>query len=517
MPQITTNKSGGRIVFNSKDWLSGINFIDESSDENFIGATLNSNTKIFNPFNNLGAACAGPELVDVTNVSIVGDEFRMGVIGQDTGGTNYAYGITTNAELHRIDTTTGALSSGGSWKHSISGSAPEIGEEVVTYKIGSTDYLFYSWYDTSNGDVGRYDFDTTFDDDFMSTVPSGAASFNRSNPMPMKVGLDDILYIADGNELHAFDGQTGANGTLSKSVLTLPTDYVITSLATYEPRTLLIFAYKKNNSATLKTDCKVFFWDYLDLDPYRVIDLDDNFARGAFNWKGTIGCFTTGRRNPITKEQESNIQLFDGDIFQTVQTFEGDVPLNGGVEVFTNHIMFQSGGVVYGYGNFFKGMDNGLHKITQGNNVTGMLLAISSELIVASFGTGIAGGLQILDQDTFSSSMVMETIAAHPDFPPRVKGKITQVTVVFAAPATAGRSVLIKINTDTNDLDNLDTISTVTSDQLIQTYYQAVGGLFPLFRNIGIRLEAGAGTNNTDFPKIKEVSIDFEYNNLDKQ
>ena len=83
---------------------------------------------------------------------------------------------------------------------------------MIIYTESSNFYVFYSWNDNASGDVGRLDAGgTTFDDDYMSTIPTGGATLGRF-PHPLWEGSNGILYIGDGASIHKFDGLSSTFG-----------------------------------------------------------------------------------------------------------------------------------------------------------------------------------------------------------------------------------------------------------------------------------------------------------------
>ena len=75
---------------------------------------------------------------------------------------------------------------------------------------------------------------------------------------PMCVGDDDLLYIGSGRYLHGYDGQVGTEGTFYAKVLTLPVNYVITSMVNYNGF-LVIFAHNGAATSTGYSVAKAFF------------------------------------------------------------------------------------------------------------------------------------------------------------------------------------------------------------------------------------------------------------------
>ena len=244
--------------------------------------------------------------------------------------------------------------------------------DCVTYYIGTTKYFFYSWSDATDGDVGRYDLATTFDDDYMSTVAASGAVLSTTNQHPLIVGADDIMYIGDGRKLHGFDGQTGANGTFLTSRLTLPVGSVITSMAKTS-NYLVIFAYTDIGAGVssqhyYKSRCAAYFWDYVSEDPTLVVPIQGNYVNGAFSYNGTVGCFINDSTfyDFYGTGKQSKLILFTGGVFETMAVFGESIPGHGGVEVIDKMIIWNAGGSYYKWGSPYVGFPNIFIKSEQG-------------------------------------------------------------------------------------------------------------------------------------------------------
>ena len=100
-----------------------------------------------------------------------------------------SYAIGGN-QLYRITPT--AVINAGNFPHEIDKAAVtlEHGEDVVYHK--STLYYFYNYGGTTAGDIGKYDLDATFDDDWGSTVPTGKAVLQYGPHQAINGGYDDV-------------------------------------------------------------------------------------------------------------------------------------------------------------------------------------------------------------------------------------------------------------------------------------------------------------------------------------
>ncbi len=505
MPTIQQNQKGGKIIFDSNDWLAGLNpqYSASASARQKMGNGLAA-ARSFDPYRDFGYASPGYNPTDLTNVSVI-DAVQVNCV------VNGAYGYSVGGtKVHQIDLTNEALNA---TPHAI---ASSVMQDCIVYKIGATPYLFYSWYDGTDGDVGRYDFGTwttagSWDDDYMSAVPTGKQVFaNTSKPMPMIIGSDDVLYIGVKNVVYAFDGATT---TLSPNVLTLPAEYNITGFARYGTH-LAVFASTDSTSFAL-AKATVFFWNYLDLDPSKVIDLNDNYVSAPFEYNGTVGCFTQGRVSDKTQNTKScKLKIFDGLTFKTFATSIGNAPAIGGVDISGDMIQWNSGGKIYSFGSPFLGIDAKLNQIMEGlGTSSGFLktLTTATVLQIASTGTTTSGGMQNLKTNYYEQSLVA-TALAKPNWPVGKKGRITTIITKYAKTSSAGLlltgQLLNRLGTILSEF--VTDVSAITAD----TYISKNEDVNAVFDDMKLVLSWSGGTAVTDAPIIDSVEVEFEYVNL---
>lgn len=537
MPSLSRNK----ITFDETDFLQGLHpqYFTSATDTPAVKITNRlSAATAFNPYRHLGYASPGFNPTDVTNVSVVtGNPIRSMVVGVESG-TYYGYGISGGNKLFQIGTTDGALTNdvgaGGVWPHTIIATTAEEGQDVIVYdaKVSGTSQkcLFYSYNDNGSDvwDIGRYLMDgTTFDDDFMSTVPASPLSpSDDTNPHPMIIGNDDVIYIGDGNKVHAYDGQEGNEGTFYDSVLTIPNGYRITSFASYDVEVgLVIFAYWEGNnsaSAGLSTfndsKAKAYFWDYLNLDPYRVVSLGDNAVTCGFEYKGTVGCFTQGRQGVFDGSNRfSKMALYDGLVFEPVTKFIGNAPIHGGVDVNGDTIMWNSQGIIHQYGSPHEGMPIGLNKIAAGSGTTsGAIKSLTSLLQVISTGTTTSGGLQKITNN-YAASATVATAIAEPVFEEGKIGRVRSVTVYFGKTSSGGRAMSLYIQGNDTTADQIISgVEDVVAGNLVQRFTSDInGGTLPKFQDLKCILTWSGGSGATDAPIVKRVDVEYESINIE--
>ena len=521
-------QKGNKIIWDKDDWLGGLhpqyaggfNPVCAVYGSQLAGATG------FNPYRSLGYATPGYPAQNPTDYAEVDNELKAGVVNDDR-----IYCVGNGDELVRLDigiapVITNTTDSGATWPYQIAGGTNSpVGEDIVVYNasVGSTyaNRLFYSYNTSTDWNIGMYDFSTAPDDDFMTTVASGGGDLpwadGKGYPHPMIVGKDDILYIGDRNFIHEYDGGTGTDGTFSEEVLTLPRGYVVKSFARY-PGYLVIFAYKEASGTTgyYQGQVVALFWDYLELDPTWVFELNDNYVGEAFEYQGTIGVFTQGRTNDLENNgnRNSKLQLFDGGKFKTIKTFETDVPERGGVVVNGDMIMWNSEGTQYTYGTPFEGGDKVMNKIAKGatnNLVSGMLMNPTTNFWLMSPSSSAGGRIKYFASGVFDEACNLSTVMADGNFPDGQMGRITSVKVVFANVCTGGRTIRLQfINQAQDFITVLDDIGTITDTTIVKDFRDDNLN----FDGLGIYISWGYGGGSTQAPKVKRVEVYYEPINI---
>lgn len=547
-----------KIIFGPDDFLSGLytQYTTGITDGPAPIVPNLSYADAFNPFRYLGYASPGFDAADVTNVSVVTSGLRNIAFGVESS-VDYGYLISSGNRLQRLQLTGvggKTLSNAGVWPHSITGGVVgnAEGNDVCAYTFnngGTTAAdkdrgIFYSWNDSTASNewnIGVFNtqdsaFGTSgFDDDFMTTAPASPLvpiANGNNKPHRMVVGVDDVLYIADGNRLHAYDGNVGNNGTFSDSVFVIPNGFIIQDIIPYSYQTtnfLVLLAYFSPKGDTINPDtaapnqyARAYFWDYLNQDPAMVIDLDDSTVTAGTIYNGTLAVFTNGV-DPVNGDDDFNskLKMWTGDRFETVVNFIGNAPMPGGVEVVGNSIQWNTGGNIHSFGSPFAGMESGHNVLVNGAGTSEGVLrtvpGISGYQMICS-GTTTSGGLETLTVGTYESSASFTTGGAFPVFPEGMTGRIVSVKVEFAQNASGGRDMnLYLIKEGETAIQILANVATVDSTNIVKEYYYKSNGqlLSDQFRELRLACLWNAGTLSTSAPIVKQVTVTFDTINIE--
>jgi hypothetical protein len=522
MPVIDSKNK--KIIYNENDWLAGLHPQSGSKTIPQKFGKFASQLYAFNPYINLGYASNGYYNTNLTDYDDI--KTRLVAKSQDDNDSDF-YALEDRDYFHIItDYTTVAGS------HQIVAAAgiqpTKKCYSICRYVIGGNDYYFYSYRGTAHAtaDVGRFAVaGATYDDDYMSTVPTGA-SFISASPIdaerqycPLIVGHDDVLYAGGYNYLAAFDGPTT---TLTPKVLTLESKYNVVDLVKYPPRSLVIFAQGDGN-------CKAYFWDYLSQDPYDIKDIKDFDVMGGFEYQGTVGCITRGR------DGYGKIKIFDGSEFKELTRFplsplgrELKGPVPNGIFVNDKEIWFnmcsQREQFIYCYGNNF-GMKQTLNVMAKGDVYVSdgityypgiMTVGRNNETIFSSgllaFDTGDGSSTQRLDLTKYATDgYYYSDLVDMGDERIQVK----QITVYFADEFTGGRTITMSLfdRHNTYDIAGLNALGTVTTTNRIykaKPILNTAGTPIPPLDGFGIKLTWGQGAGTSVTPTINKIIIDYE-------
>ena len=126
-----------------------------------------------------------------------------------------------------------------------------------TYSSYASDLVFYkgSFHITSKTNITLIASDFTTPDYDWWTAVAGGSSLNTYLPHQMIV-FDDVMYIADDNDLKSWDGSNKNN-----SALYLQSDYKITAIVVYQNKIYITAEKLYNASGKQAVTSKLFIWD----------------------------------------------------------------------------------------------------------------------------------------------------------------------------------------------------------------------------------------------------------------
>jgi len=333
-------------------------------NKNMAGAMQNAD--ITNP----NVLTQGPGLANLTNGTEAGvvSTLIKGILKVPTA-TNVGYAVGGN-KLYQINATTVASGGSPSWPRTITDNGSELGEDVVEFQGN----LYYSYNQTGSvGDIGKYDLASTFDDDWGSTVPTGAAAL-QSAPHQMIAAGNDTMYIANGLYVASYDGTT-----FTAQALDLPTGSVISSIAWSGDR-LWIAANRPNLTGSNTNKSSIYSWDGTtsSWDDEIVVN---GLISALYVKNGTIFVWYAD----ITSTGGYKLGYVNGSSITDLENFTGGLPEFYQITTYQDFLIWNSAGLIFAWGSGGKDLPTRLFQLADGGYTTiGGISALFGTVLVAS-------------------------------------------------------------------------------------------------------------------------------------
>ena len=314
----------------------------------------------------------GPGLANLTNGTQAGAVTTLikGLL-KHAQASDVSFGVG-GAKLYKFSST--AVTNDANFPHTID-KAVVTGEdgEDVAYFQGK---IYYSYNHSGNGgDVGQLTLPNTFDDDYMSTVPTGAAALQGTYPHPLLAAGNDYLYIGNKNYVSSFDGSI-----FTEKDLDLPTDAVIQDLA-WATNRIWVATNRPNITGSNKNIASIYVWD--GNSPSWDDEIVVMGRIGAlFVKNGIVFVFY----EDITSTGGYKLGYVSGTSIIDVAQFTGSLPSYYQVTEYKNFILWVSDEEIWAWGSASKDVPAILFQIADGGyeNVGGLACPFGTP-IVASY------------------------------------------------------------------------------------------------------------------------------------
>lgn len=268
--------------------------------------------------------------------------------------SNVSYGVG-GAKLYQFSAT--AVTNAGNFPHTIDKGTVtgELGEDVAEYQGN----LYYSYnHSGSAGDIGQFNLDATFDDDWGSTVPTGATALG-SYPHQMIAAGNDTLYIANGKYVTEWNGTT-----FVKQSLDLPTGSVIASIA-WAGNRLWIAANRPNLTGANNNVSSIYSWDGTSTS------WDDEIIVG-----GMVSALYVKNGNvfvwysDISSTGGYKLGYLNGNQIIDLANFTGALPNYYSVSEYQDYLIWDSNGLIFAWGSGGKNLTTKLFQFCDGGHAT---------------------------------------------------------------------------------------------------------------------------------------------------
>ena len=409
----------------------------------------------------------GPKLAAMTNGTQAGAVTTLiKSILDNAVSADTTYG-TGGDKLYKL--AADSVTNAGIWPHTINKGAVtgEDGEDVVNYK-GAIYYLYN--HSGSAGDIGKYDLNVTFDDDWGSTVPSGAAALT-SNPHPVANGGNDTFAFGNGRYVGTYDGTT-----LQTQALDLPEGFVVVAIQWLNEK-WWISANRPNLTGANQNTSSIFIWDGTT-DSWEVEIPTKGTCGGSYVKNGVFFQFY----QPVRNENEDafvKLGYINGGIMADVFDYPGSLPSYYQITEFRNFIAWNADGSHYMWGTGAPALPTRIFRIWgEGNQGT-------TGAYAAPFGTPMAASnittsytLATYDITLFTTVASWTSLTFDITGPGR-ESKIDSVRVNFE-PLSTGAAVYFKLYSLTSEALETpifeETISTAKLGANVTSVYYPFNG-----------------------------------------
>lgn len=318
----------------------------------------------------------GPGLLNLTNgdQSAAVTTLIKGLMRVSPDGTNI-FGVGGN-KFYKL--TSSVVASDANFPHTIDKAAvtSEDGEDVAYY--GGVYWFSYN-HSGNAGDVGIYDPNAgTFDDDYMSTAPSGNAALQGGVPHQLIAGGDDQLYIANGRYMARLNG-----GVFVAQALDLPAGEVIVSHC-WTGGKLYMATNLPNTTSSIQAESSIYIWDGTsDSWEYQIKVIG---RIGALYVKG--GIIYVFYQDP-SSVGGFKIGVVSGASIQDIAHFTGSLPQYYQVSETKNHLIWISDGLIWAYGAPANNLGAKLFQYADAGYSTGggLTNAFATPMVASSDGT----------------------------------------------------------------------------------------------------------------------------------
>lgn len=302
----------------------------------------------------------GPGLANLTNGTQAGVVNTTIVHILDIpSASGVTWGIGGN-KLYKIGSST--VTNDGNYPHTIDKGAVtgEDGKSVIY----DNDFVYYLYnHSGSAGDIGRLTVSTnTFDDDWGSTVPTGAGTLQNAEHPAILAG-DGNIYFGNGRYVGYYDR---SSNTISVDELDLPIDTDVVSLV-WEKDFLFVGTNSPNLSGSNTQKGVIYTWAGAGVVSFQEPIIEVPGKLGAMIVKnGIIFVFY----QDLSSTGGYKLGYISGDTIQEVASFTGSLPTFGQVCHYKGLIAFIANTLIHVWGATDKNIPIALSQLADGGYAT---------------------------------------------------------------------------------------------------------------------------------------------------
>lgn len=325
----------------------------------------------------------GPNFTAYTNSSLVTTQIK-GFSRYDSAAPTYIFG-GGGSTLYAFNSAAFTLVSSADWPRLVN-HPTATGESVVDCELYSqksaTEFLFYSYNHSTGGDVGRHTTNTsTFDDDYLSTVPTGAFSLSNASEReyPLEIGPDDVLYIGNTRYVSKLDGTTATEAALS-----LPLNFFIYDIRWMTDRLYISAVYPGNTSTIGQQFSIIFVWDGIQTRHLYDIEAIGKKITAMYPFNGVMMLWYADKGGYY------NLGYIEGEeIRSLIRTSDNILPLGYQIDEYEGSLIWKSNndGKLWGWGSISPEIPPVLFQF--GTHAGGGI-ALNNGIIISAGTTGVS-------------------------------------------------------------------------------------------------------------------------------
>ena len=498
-----------KIVWDRDDFVAGYSPISQSApadgQANRFNQTGAANMSNIDPFRTNPPGILWPGADTVATTGTTGSVFQSAMADD---ATTFVYMLGTS--FNRYDVSVEELSTTGGFPYSITPTAASgvLGQTVVHYTGStSTTAVLYSYNYGTAGNVGAYYPNSgTFDDDFMSTVPTSGAVLGTASH-PMLTTSDDLVLIGDRDKVHSFRASTQ---TMSTNVLNLPVKYETVGFVEDEiGYDTWVFATTAR-ATDRRGRAKAFVWSVdRPASYYKSPPIPDDECAAPFYFMGTVGCFTRSR----SSGSRSVLRLYENGRWVPKYYFTGPLPVIDGVEIQNNTVVFNTGGEIHQWGPYAEAWPAaGFHIATVSSGSSGFIKAIGINSSTTSI--YLSGDTtRIRKLANFTDTATWIGMAAKPDLPLKKKMRVTAVQLHMMGGATT-RDLSLSLLTETfsGNISVFSAVSGAATNDTVRAYLQENFETRDDTPTVSFApsLTWASGSGSTSAPGVERIEVFYE-------
>lgn len=301
-----------------------------------------------------GFLTQGPGLATLTagtEAGAVSDQINFIL---DTPTSNNVSFAVSDTLLHKISAT--AVTNTGSFPHTITGSTE--GSSCIEFQGN----LYYFYNKASGADCGQFDLTSTFDDDYFSTVPTGASALQKApHPVAKK---QDIMLFGNGRYVGTFV-DTGV--VLAPTKLDFGADAEVADVA-FHSNQWWIAVNKGSTTSTDRIIGEIYLYDGGAISSI----LSDETAVGVqrIGFIYPINGVVYVAYQDLSTTGGFAIGYISGRQLKPLRYFTGTLPTFAQKTLYKNTIAFVSNGLVYSLGAVIEQLPVQISQVADGGFTT---------------------------------------------------------------------------------------------------------------------------------------------------